>query len=237
MELWIGLLIGLVVGAAIAALIARTVMRPRIAEMIATAEAEVAERREAAERDAENVLRTSRESAQDIRLEADKAIERRYQDLARAEERVDRRGANQDQQAKTLEQREQLLNKRQSRIDKRQNELGNLETEHRQKLEETAAMTTDEARTVLIQQVEKEAQQDLARVMREIDNRAKETADEQARKIIALAIQRLASEQVADCWLLVDAKNDVAKAFYQHHGFRAFAGQPLTLYLPLQKSR
>lgn len=198
MELWIGLLIGLVVGAVIAALIARAVMRPRIAEMIATAEAEVAERREAAERDAENVLRTSRESAQDIRLEADKAIERRYQDLARAEERVDRRGANQDQQAKTLEQREQLLNKRQSRIDKRQNELGNLETEHRQKLEETAAMTTDEARTVLIQQVEKEAQQDLARVMREIDNRAKETADEQARKIIALAIQRLASEQVAD---------------------------------------
>ncbi len=198
MELWIGLLIGLVVGAAIAALIARTIMRPRIAEMVAAAEEEVTEKREAAEREAENLLRTSRESAQDIRLEADKAIERRYQDLARAEERVDRRGANQDQQAKTLEQREQLLNKRQSRIDKRQNELSNLETEHRQKLEETAAMTTDEARTVLIQQVEKEAQQDLARVMREIDNRAKETADEQARKIIALAIQRLASEQVAD---------------------------------------
>ncbi len=198
MELWIGLLIGLVVGAAIAVLIARTVMRPRIAEMVATAEAELAEKRETAEREAENILRTSRESAQDIRLEADKAIERRYQDLARAEERVDRRGANQDQQAKTLEQREQLLNKRQSRIDKRQNELGDLETEHRQKLEETAAMTTDEARAVLIQQVEKEAQQDLARVMREIDNRAKETADEQARKIIALAIQRLASEQVAD---------------------------------------
>lgn len=198
MELWTGLLIGLVVGAAIAVLIARTVMRPRIAEMVAAAEEEVTEKRETAEREAENLLRTSRESAQDIRLEADKAIERRYQDLARAEERVDRRGANQDQQAKTLEQREQLLNKRQSRIDKRQNELSNLETEHRQKLEETAAMTTDEARAVLIQQVEKEAQQDLARVMREIDNRAKETADEQARKIIALAIQRLASEQVAD---------------------------------------
>ena len=59
-------------------------------------------------------------------------------------------------------------------------------------------MTTDEARQVLIQQVEKEAQQDLARVMREIDNRAKETAEEQARKIIALSIQRLAGEQVAD---------------------------------------
>lgn len=198
MDLWIGLLIGVVIGAAVAALITRAVMKPRVAETIAAAEAEIAEKREAVERESENILRISREEAQDIRLEAEKAIERRYQDLARAEERVDRRGANQDAQAKNLEQREQLLNKRQSRIDKRQNELGNLEQEHRQKLEEIAAMTTDEARGVLIQQVEKEAQQDLARVMREIDNRAKETADEQARKIIALAIQRLASEQVAD---------------------------------------
>jgi ribonuclease Y len=198
MELWIGLLIGVVVGAAIAAFVTRAVMQPRVAATIAAADAEIAEKREAAERESENILRTSREAAQDIRLEAEKAIERRYQDLARAEERVDRRGANQDTQAKNLEQREQLINKRQSRLDKRQNELSNLEQEHRQKLEEIAAMTTDEARGVLIQQVEKEAQQDLARVMREIDNRAKETAEEQARKIIALAIQRLASEQVAD---------------------------------------
>lgn len=198
MELWIGLLIGVVLGAAIAAFVTRAVMQPRVAATIAAADAEIAEKREVAERESENILRTSREAAQDIRLEAEKAIERRYQDLARAEERVDRRGANQDTQAKNLEQREQLINKRQSRLDKRQNELSNLEQEHRQKLEEIAAMTTDEARGVLIQQVEKEAQQDLARVMREIDNRAKETAEEQARKIIALAIQRLASEQVAD---------------------------------------
>src|SRR5690606_25538625 len=116
MDLWIGLLIGLLIGAAVAAFITRSVMKPRIAEMIATAENEIAEKREAVERESENILRISREEAQDIRLEAEKAIERRYQDLARAEERVDRRGNNQDAQAKNLEQREQLLNKRQSRI-------------------------------------------------------------------------------------------------------------------------
>ena len=198
MNPWVGLLIGIVVGAAIAALVTRAIMQPKVAETIAAAEAEIIEKREAAERESENILRVSREEAQENRLEAEKAIERRYQDLARAEERVDRRSANQDSQAKNLEQRDQLLNKRQSRLDKRQNDMNNLEQEHRQKLEEIAAMTTDEARQVLIQQVEKEAQQDLARVMREIDNRAKETAEEQARKIIALSIQRLASEQVAD---------------------------------------
>jgi ribonuclease Y len=212
MELWIGLLIGVVVGAAIAALATRAIMQPRVAETIAAVEAELAEKREATERESEAILRTSREEAQEIRLEAEKAIDRRYKDLARAEERVDNRGANQDNQAKKLELREQMLNKRQSRIDKRQNELDNLEEEHRQKLEETAAMTTDEARKVLLQQVEKEAQQDLARVIREIDNRAKETAEEQARKIIALSIQRLASDQVADMVVsVVPLPNDEMK--------------------------
>jgi ribonuclease Y len=212
MELWIGLLIGVVVGAVVAALVTRAVMRPHVTEVLAAVEGELAEKREAAEREAENILRISREEAQDLRLEAEKAIERRYQDLARAEERVDRRGANQDSQAKKLEMREQMLNKRQSRLDKRQNDLSDLENEHRKKLEETAAMTTDEARQVLIEQVEKEAQQDLARVMREIDNRAKETAEEQARKIIALSIQRLASDQVADMVVsVVPLPNDEMK--------------------------
>ena len=198
MELWIGLVIGILVGAVAAALVTRAVMQPKVDALISATEAELAEKRQAAERETENILRISREEAQDIRNEADKAIERRYQDLARAEERVDRRSANQDAQAKKLELREQVLNKRQSKIDKRQNELAETEELHRQKLEEIAAMTTDEARAVLLQQVEKEAQQDLARTMREIDNRAKETAEEQARKIIALAIQRLASDQVAE---------------------------------------
>ena len=198
MELWIGLIIGLLVGAIAAAFIMRSVMQPKVDALVAATEAELAEKRLVAEREVETILRTSREEAQEIRNEAEKAIERRYQDLARAEERVDRRSANQDSQASKLELREQVLNKRQSKLDKRQNELADLETIHRQKLEEIAAMTTDEARAVLLQQVEREAQQDLARAMREIDNRAKETAEVQARRIIALAIQRLASDQVAE---------------------------------------
>jgi ribonuclease Y len=198
MELWIGLIIGLLVGAIAAALIMRSIMQPKVDAVVAATEAELSEKRLAVEREVETILRTSREEAQELRNEAEKAIERRYQDLARAEERVDRRSANQDSQASKLELREQVLNKRQSKLDKRQNELADLETIHRQKLEEIAAMTTDEARAVLLQQVEREAQQDLARAMREIDNRAKETAEVQARRIIALAIQRLASDQVAE---------------------------------------
>jgi ribonuclease Y len=83
-------------------------------------------------------------------------------------------------------------------LDRRSNQLSQVEEEQRLRLEEVAAMSTDEARQVLLEQVEVEAQQDLARQMREIENRAKETAEIEARKLIALAIQRVASDQVAE---------------------------------------
>ena len=154
--------------------------------------------RAAVEREIETILNTTRKEAQEIRQEAEKAAERRFQDLARAEERLEKQSDKLDQQVQRLEQREQILNKRQSRLDRRSNQLTQVEEEQREQLEEIAAMSTEEARAALFEQVEEEAQQDLARQMREIENRAKETAEIEARKLIALAIQRVASDQVAE---------------------------------------
>lgn len=212
MSPWIALMIGAIVGGAIAAVLTWVIMKPRVEAVIAATEAELAAKRDAAERESEAILRNSRAEAQEIRAEAEKSIERRYEDLARAEERVDRRSANQDSQATKLEAREQMLNKRQSNLDRRQNEFGQLEAQQREKLEEIAALTTAEAKAILIEQVEKEAQQDLARVIREIENRAKETAEDQARKTVAMAIQRVATDQVAEMVVSVVAlPNDELK--------------------------
>ena len=59
------------------------------------------------------------------------------------------------------------------------------------------------------------------------------------RLLLGCAVDRSlkASEQVAAYALIVDAKNEATKAFYEHHGFTAFADEPLTLYLPLRKRR
>jgi ribonucrease Y len=192
------IIIGLVIGAAIGAGIIWVVLKPRTEEAYATLQREVEEKRTTAEQEAEAILNSARKEAQDVRIEAEKVLERRYQDLARAEERVDRRSENQDKQAKRLEAREQILNKRQSKIDRRQNQLETVEEEHRQRLEEVAAMTTEEAKQHLLQDVEKEARQDMARLMREIEDQARETADEKARALIAMVIQRVATDQVAE---------------------------------------
>ncbi|MFN2277135.1 MAG: ribonuclease Y [Candidatus Promineifilaceae bacterium] len=194
----LGMIIALVLGLALGAGITWLIMKPRVEEAYEQLQRDIDQQRAAVDKEIENILKTTRKEAQEIRQEAEKAAERRFQDLARAEERLEKQGDKLDQQGKRLEQREQTLNKRQSRLDRRGNQLAQIEQEQRAKLEEVAAMSTDEARQVLLEQVEVEAQQDLARQMREIENRAKETAEIEARKLIALAIQRVASDQVAE---------------------------------------
>ncbi len=192
------LLLGLLVGALIAAGATFFILKPRNEQTQLAFNEALEKKRQAAERENKAALDTARNEARQIRQEAEKVTGRRYADLARAEERVDRRGENLDKQSKKLEQRDQILNKRQSRLDRRNNELLQSESEFRAQIEQVAAMTTEEAKQQLLEDVEKEARQDMARTMREIEDEAKETANQKARELIAMAIQRIASDQVAE---------------------------------------
>ncbi len=194
----ISILLGAVIGIVVGAAVVYFLIRPQIEQKVAAVERELEERRALAEKETTEILEISRQEAQQIRLEAEKTIERRYQDVARAEERVDRRNENLDKQTKKLEHREAVLNKRQSRLDKRQNRLETIEQERRQQLEQIAALTAEEAKQLLLEDVEKEARQDMARIMREIEDEAKENANQKARELVVMAIQRIASDQVAE---------------------------------------
>ena len=189
---------GIVAGAAVAAVATFFILKPKTEQARLDFENELAERKATSEREVESILETARKETKQIRSETEKVVERRYQDLSRAEERVDLRSEKLDKQAKRLEHREQALNKRQSRLDRRQNQLEAIEQERREQLEKIAALTTEEAKQQLLQDVEKEARQDMARQMREIEDEAKETANQKARELIVMAIQRIASDQVAE---------------------------------------
>lgn len=198
LELVIGLVVGLALGGGIAAYVVWNRLKPQTDQIYKEAQEDADKRRATAEADAEEIIGNARQEAQSLRQETEKIVERRYQDLARAEERVDQRSDKLDRQSKKLEAREQNLNRRQSKLDRRQNQFDQMADEHRAKLEEVAMMTTDEARQQLLDDVEKEARQDMARIMREIEDRAKETANQKARELIALAIQRVASDHVSE---------------------------------------
>ena len=128
--------------------------------------------------------------------EADAKISRRRRDLDDEDERIQRRRGELDSRMERLEQRDQQQSKSQSRLDRKENELKKSEEVMLAKLEVIAQMTVDEARQQLLDSIELDARNDMARIIRQVEAEARETADQRARSLIAMAIQRLASEQV-----------------------------------------
>ncbi|GAB4420544.1 MAG: ribonuclease Y [Anaerolineales bacterium] len=140
----------------------------------------------------------ARESAAKIIQSAEGEIKERRQELSKEAERIDKRRLDLDRRADRLEQREQNLNKRQSAIDRRANEVEKMHEDQVKKLEEISMLTQDEAKKELFEAVEKEARADMARIYRQIEAEAREEGEKRARKLIADAIQRVASEHVAE---------------------------------------
>ncbi len=140
----------------------------------------------------------ARDDAMKLTLDDEDAIKKRRAEIDREAERLDRRREDLDKRYERMDQRERDLNKRQGTMDKQKQQLDKIEQERATALEHIAAMTRDEARSELIAAVEKDSRADMARKMREIDEEMKFEADRRARDVIALAIQRIASDQVSE---------------------------------------
>jgi len=151
-----------------------------------------------AEKKASETVLAAKDEALRIRNKMEQELERRRAALRREEERLQRRRDKVDHRQERLEQREQVLNKRQSALDKKRNLVERLEQEQMVTLERMAGLSREEAKQELLEAVEEDARQDMARVIRQVEAEVKEEADARAREIITYAIQRMASEQVAE---------------------------------------
>ncbi len=168
---------------------------------------QVRQEQEREREEASNILNAAKEEARDLVLQAkDEALElrettekelaRRRSELTKEEDRLQRRREDQDNRSERLEKREQTLNKRQSALDKRANEVDTMYEQEMVELQRISQMTLDEAREQLLSEVDKEARADMARIIRQVEAEAREEGERRARKLIADAIQRVASEHV-----------------------------------------
>ncbi|MCG2785076.1 MAG: ribonuclease Y [Anaerolineae bacterium] len=178
-----------------------------IGYFVSRSQAEKARREE--ENRAQGIVQTASEKANKIELdardralkivqEAEKDVNLRRSELNREVERLDRRRTELDGRVERLEQREQTLNKRQSTVDKRANDIEKLYEQQLAKLQEVAEMPKDQARQILLDEVEKDARNDMARIIRQVESEAREEGEKRARHLIADAIQRVASEHVSE---------------------------------------
>jgi ribonuclease Y len=103
-----------------------------------------------------------------------------------------------DQKLVGVEQRDQELRKRDQQLEQRTRALSNKEQEIVTRLERVAGLSAQEAKQELVRQLEDAARDEAAAAVRDIKEQAKKNADREAKKIVALAIQRIAAEQTAE---------------------------------------
>lgn len=144
------------------------------------------------------IVLQAQEEALRFRHQAEEENRRRRADLRRQEERLQRRQESLERRLEPIEVKERQLEARDKELARQREGLKELHREQIQELERISSMTREEAKETLLQAVENEVRQDAARVIREVELETKEEADRLARKIITLAIQRYASDQVAE---------------------------------------
>jgi ribonuclease Y len=133
-----------------------------------------------------------------VRNEAEQEVKRQERELRKEEERLQKRRVSLDERQEQLDQRDRRMSQRQSLIDKKANQIDKLEQDKMAELQRVAGMSQEEARAELLKSVQQEARQDMARVIRQVEAEATADADRRARKVVTLAIQRLASDQVSE---------------------------------------
>ena len=140
-----------------------------------------------------------------LKSELDKEVRDRRSEVSRLERRVNQREEAFDKKLDNLEAREEALNDKYKEAERLEAEAQEMHARQKDELERVAGMTSDEAKQVLIDSVQKDAYHDAAVMVREVEAKAKEEADKRARDIVSLAIQRCAADHVAETTVSVVA--------------------------------
>jgi ribonuclease Y len=129
------------------------------------------------------------------RREEMKNSERRLQ---QKEENLDKKTQQVESRIAEVEKRDRSLNDREKSVEKREGELTAVIEEQRHKLEQISGLTVDQAKQELTRGIENEAKLEAAQIVKRIETEATELGNLKARKILGMAIQRMASDYVAE---------------------------------------
>ena len=178
-----------------------------VRKVLAQTQAESAEARAQkvileAEREAERLTREALVEAKDeigaLRKETEEEFRNRREEVKRQEERLAQKEQAAEAKVAELGRRAGELDDRDEKLQMVRQQLEHAAETHRKRLEQIAQMTAQEARDALKAQVVDEARREAMSTVREIEQRAREQGEERARKIVTIAIQRVASEQTSE---------------------------------------
>ncbi|HUZ35076.1 MAG TPA: ribonuclease Y [Streptosporangiaceae bacterium] len=150
-----------------------------------------------AEESAGKITRARQEAEADIRAAKEEAGQLRA-DLERRETRLAEREDRLDGDLRALEQRSAAVDQARQELERERGELARLAEERREVLERAAGLTAEQAKAELVATIENQAKREAALIVREAENEARRDGEHRARRIVTLAIQRVASEQTSE---------------------------------------
>jgi ribonucrease Y len=158
------------------------------------------------------VLREARDETARLRTTMERENSERRIELQRQERRLQQKEETLERKIDALEQRERKLTGRERSLDQTREELEVLKQKQSVELERIAHLTEEQAKELLLTRIENQVRVEAAHRIRVIEEQAREEADARAREIITLAIQRCASDQVAEAVVsVVPLPNDEMK--------------------------
>ncbi len=153
-----------------------------------------------------------KEEALRIKNENERELRERRNDVQRMEKRVLQKEEHLDRKTESLDKKEELLNEKLKNNETIKEEIEKIKVQKLDELQKVASLTSEEAKAELMRTVEDESRHEMAQKLLEIEKEYKESAEEKAKNIITMAIQRCASDSVAEVTVsVVDLPNDEMK--------------------------
>ncbi len=212
----VSIIAAVIVGGVIGVFIGITVRKNTAEKEIGSAEEEakriVSDAIKTAEAKKKELVLEGKEEVHRFRNESEKEISDRRKEIQRQERRIQQKEENLDRKLDNVEKKEDKAAKKIKEADAKLEEIETIKKSQFEMLEKISGYTAEQAKSYLLSQLENELTHEKSVKIMEYQEQLKEEADEKARNIISLSIQRLAAEQVAEATIsVVPLPNDEMK--------------------------
>ena len=154
----------------------------------------------------------AKEEAHRLRTDAERDAKERRMEIQRAEKRLAQKEESVDRKLENIDRKVENISRQENEIQEKRKELDSFLAKQIEELEKISGMTAEEAKQLLLAEVEKDVRHDASVMIKDIESKAKEEADRRAKEIISGAIQRCAADHVAESTVSVVAlPNDEMK--------------------------
>lgn len=154
----------------------------------------------------------AKEEAHRVKQEADKEVRERRNEVLRQERKISQKEESVTKLLESAERKEEKIAKHEKQIAQKNAELDKAMDRQKEELERISGLTADEAKNILLESIEKDCRHEASQMIKDIEIKAKDEADERAKEIITGAIQRCAADHVAETTLsVVNLPNDDMK--------------------------